>query len=302
VPDGKACERHCDNDRPDTGCRPQKAEPERAKRQDVPREDRHQRHRAAEQDGEEIQRDRTEHHLFAEDEAEAGEDRVPGDRLGRAALLGLCHHEDENGRGDEEGEGDRIGKRCADPVKKAARHRTDDRRGLPGRGVPRDGIAQIRGRHEIGRQRLHGRGVEGALNTEHHQNGEDDQRIEGIEHRQKQHRAAAQGADDHADRHDRPAIVAIGDRAGDKDQQQRRQELNKTDQSEIERAARLVIHLPADRNRQDLRGKGAEEAGEEEAQIGCMPESGETITGRDCCHLRNFRFGRSDNDRNRHAR
>ena len=58
-----------------------------------------------------------------------------------------------------------------------------------------------------------------------------------------------------ADRHDGAPAVAVGDGAGDEHEQQRRQELREADEAEIERVARQVVDLPADRHRLDLHGE-----------------------------------------------
>ena len=59
-----------------------------------------------------------------------------------------------------------------------------------------------------------------------------------------------------ADRHDRAAAEAVGGDAGHEHQHQRRQELREADEAEVERVARDVVDLPADRHRLYLRGEG----------------------------------------------
>lgn len=80
--------------------------------------------------------------------------------------------------------------------------------------------------------------------------------------------------------HDAPAIVPVGNRSRDKDQKQRRQKLEKTDQAEIKGVACHLIHLPADGNADDLDGEGRKKTGAEETAIGTMPECAKAVFGR----------------------
>ena len=80
-------------------------------------------------------------------------------------------------------------------------------------------------------------------------------------------------------RHDQPAAEAVGDRARHQHQQQRRQELDDADKTEIEWIAGEVVDLPADGDRDDLRRKGGEEPRREVAQEGAMAESGIALVG-----------------------
>ena len=75
-----------DGDRADGRTGAEQAKPPRSDFQDVARIDREQRGRAAEQHREEIERDRAEHDLLVPDVAEAGDDRLPGGRLGSGPL------------------------------------------------------------------------------------------------------------------------------------------------------------------------------------------------------------------------
>ncbi len=57
-----------DDDRTNAWCRAQEAKPPRSKRQHLLGEDRHQRDRTTQKNGEKIERDRAQHHLFMRDE------------------------------------------------------------------------------------------------------------------------------------------------------------------------------------------------------------------------------------------
>ena len=71
---------------------------------------------------------------------------------------------------------------------------------------------------------------------------------------------ADHGLERKAQRHDGAPVVTVGNRAGNEDKQQRRQELHQPDDAEIERVAGHVIDLPADRDRHDLSGEAHHEA------------------------------------------
>ncbi len=68
--------------------------------------------------------------------------------------------------------------------------------------------------------------------------------------------------------HNTPAIVTVGNRSRNKDQKKGRQKLEKTDQAEIKGIAGHFIHLPPNRNTDDLYGKGRKKPGAEETSIG----------------------------------
>ena len=97
--------------------------------------------------------------------------------------------------------------------------------------------------------------------------------------RKTQKSGSAQRRNQQAYGHDAPTIVPVGDRSGDENQKQRRQKLEKTDQAEIKGVAGHLIHLPADRDADDLDGEGRKKPGAEKAAIGTMPECTETVFG-----------------------
>ncbi len=82
--DRVARDRERGDERADRRRSAQEPETGRPDLEDVLREDRQQRDRAAEEDGEEIERDRAEQHLRPPDETDAGENLVhPGSTFGR---------------------------------------------------------------------------------------------------------------------------------------------------------------------------------------------------------------------------
>ena len=56
-------------------------------------------------------------------------------------------------------------------------------------------------------------------------------------------------------------------------------ELDDADEAEVERIARQVVDLPADRDRDDLRREGRQEARRPEAQEGAVAEGGIALVG-----------------------
>jgi len=90
---------------------------------------------------------------------------------------------------------------------------------------------------------------------------------------------------DLADRDDHPPVEAVGKRAGDEDEEERRRELDQADEAEIERVAGHVVDLPADRDADDQRGEGREHARQPEQTIAAMREgAGAGQDGRDTGH------------------
>ena len=67
-----------------------------------------------------------------------------------------------------------------------------------------------------------------------------------------------------AEREDPPAVARVRQVPGRQDQQHERQELRQPDQPEVERVARDLVDLPADRDGLHLHGEGGEEARREE--------------------------------------
>ena len=61
-----------------------------------------------------------------------------------------------------------------------------------------------------------------------------------------------------------PSIVAVGQMAGHQHQQEGRDELDETDEAEVERIAGQVVHLPSHRDRLHGERKGGAEASDPE--------------------------------------
>ena len=96
----------------------------------------------------------------------------------------------------------------------------------------------------------------------------------------EQQRAGAGRFDDLAEGDDDPPVEAVGDRAGDQDQEQRRRELDQPDQAEIEGVAGQIVDLPADRDADDLGGEGRAEARRPEERKAAMAKGAPGGLGR----------------------
>lgn len=98
--------------------------------------------------------------------------------------------------------------------------------------------------------------------------------------RQAKQSRRATGRDQKAYGHNALTIVPVRHRSSDKDQKQRWQKLEKTDQAEIKGIAGDLIHLPAHGNADDLDCEGRKKPGAEKTAIGTMPECTEAVFGR----------------------
>ena len=183
--------------------------------------------------------------------------------------------------------GDGIGYLRRQPVEQAARHRTDDGGGLPGRGIPGDRIGEILGRHQIGDQRAGGRAEEGSGDAEQAEHQEDRAGTAQSAHGQQQDRQRAERLEERRQRHDQPASETVGGCTRHQHQQQRRQELDDADEAEIERIAGEVVDLPADGDRDDLGRKGRQKPRRPEAQEGAMAEGSVALVDGVCGHGKN---------------
>lgn len=242
-------------DSTDAGGCPQQPETPWPERQDIARKDRHERDRAPEQHGEEIERDRPEHDLLGLYVAESCGDRLPGLGRRRRPLFRLRHGEDHQGARSEETETDRIGYGRTQTVEQSSRHRTDNHCRLPRGRVPGDGIGQVFRGHQIGRQRLGCGAQKSALYAEHDKDRVDRPGRKQSRHRQQEECSAAERADQHADAHDRTAVVTVRHAARHENEEERGQELEKADEAERQWIARKIVYLPADGHRHDLDGE-----------------------------------------------
>ncbi len=215
----------------------------------VVREDGQQRRRAAEDHGEEVEAHRAEHDRVREDVAQTFEHRGDGDRaLPRGRRPDREEHQQRDRSRDEERAGEIGGgdPECGDdePGQRGPERegeRTDRRGG-------RDDARELLHRDEQGQQRRTRRIREGRGGGHDH-----DRRVEqrgrvGLaaqcEERQRARRCEGGrlGGLDHT-----PPLVSIRRESGRQRQQEGGEELDETEQAEIEGAARDRVEMPCDR-------------------------------------------------------
>ncbi len=110
------------DDGADAGCGAQQSKPPRAHLQNIAGIDRHQRHRAAEQHGEEIERDGAKHDALAADKAETGQQGCQARLLRMVDLRHGADQQHEERCECQKPEGRAVGCLAADAVEKSAGH------------------------------------------------------------------------------------------------------------------------------------------------------------------------------------
>ena len=211
--------------------------------------DRQQRGDAAEQHGEQVERDRAEHDRMAADVAEAREQRLERDRLALARSRGMIvHAADQHARQHEHGGAGRR-RPLAGPkrVEQSAERRPADDGGLLRGRRGRDRARQQRRRHDAGHQRVHGRRLERARRAA------DRNRMANIASRLSQpcavpsgKRQRGQRLDHLAGAGDDAAVEEVGDLAGD-DRARHAPERTAPGRPGRDRAARWSVRRSASR-------------------------------------------------------
>jgi hypothetical protein len=214
--------------------------------QDVLREDRQERRRAAEEHGDEVEADRAENHRVGADEGQPGDERRPARPL--AAPLRRPRHDQrrEQRRRRERGSDGREDDGRSEEIEHAAERRAGDRRGLVDGGVPGDGVAEILARHEQRQERLLGRQAEGARRAGERDEAVDRQGRVGARRREEHEPGGRERRRGMGDEHDQAAVESVRDVAGDEHERERRDEGGKPDEAEREGRAGEVVDEPAD--------------------------------------------------------
>ena len=225
----------------------QGAERPRTEVQDVARVHRQERGRAAEEHGEEIERDGAEDDLVAPHVAHAGEQRGP--RRGRPARgrRARLHRSITTTQApSEQPAAERVdpGGPAEGRVEQAAERRSEHHGGLPERRAPRDGVAEVLGRHERRQERLVGRAQERARHADPHEHGVDRARRRPFargqrEERRRQRRHRGVAGDQDARRSTRSATCPVT-----RDRPDGGEELREPHPREVDRAARDRVDLP----------------------------------------------------------
>ena len=175
----------------------------------------------------------------------------------------------EDGGCGEEREAGAEGGHGRERIEQAARDRAADGSDLVGERIDRYRALQPLRRDEVGDDGLPRGAVEGARGAEDRQQGEDRGDPGEAALRQDHQPGGDQRHDAKAYPHDRPAGEAVGDGAGDEDQQQRWQELRQAHEAEVEWVAGGVVDLPADCDGLDLdREAGGDQCRPVESEAG----------------------------------
>ena len=213
-----------------------------------------QRHRAAEQHREKVQRNGTQDNFCSSDIAQPRKDGFQAERLSRPRLgmkLDLRHEESCPRRGQHRG---RVDRRWAfgNGVDQAAERRTQNRPALIHGTVPGDGILQMFFGDDLRQERAAHRIVERPHHSKQNHNGvhgqdrpESTQRIE-----EQQRRAHAKSSV--AGHQQFSPVERVRRMPRDQKQQDARRELGQPHQAQVERPLRDFVDLPADRDRLHL--------------------------------------------------
>ena len=190
------------------GSAAQETEAPRPGMKNRPRINRQQGHRAAQQHGEQVERDRTENQFFMPDVVESREHSSQTDRLARARLLAGFYPDHRQGGGNrcKRGRGIhqlRAAKKC---VQQSAEGWAENGGGLKNAGAPGHGIGKMNLRHKLRQQSARGWKIEGANRPE--KNDHSINRVNGryLSQREQEEQRRTQGKARVA-KHDQPAAV-----------------------------------------------------------------------------------------------
>ena len=263
----RECER--DDRRADTGRGVEPSEPEGPDVQTFVGDGGQQRECAAEQHREEIERNRAEENRATANEPQSFEcfvyaaaaiggdewpfgrfergieERFLGDRgVAVANFTGVAAFDcEDRDRGDGHEDRSRDERRGGRPeVEGAAENRTADQRDLPSCRELRGERRQVLGGHDVGGERPHRWSDEGAGDAGRHHDREDRSDVRVCRARVCRKGEHREGLESEGDRHDRAAIDAVGDGAGDEDEQCGRCELGEAEPTEVEFTAVDVEH------------------------------------------------------------
>lgn len=240
--------------RADRGRGPHRPERPGSRLQDVLGIDRQQRGGAAEQDREQVERDRAEDRGIAAHEVQAGEQSVQTFVLGSRNTFGSNHAaqgtcDQRQRRHQHEW---RAGRDC---ISEPADGRAADGGDLPGAGRQRGRPLQHGFRRDGRQKRRRRRALEGAGQPEHAEHDEEVRRGERIGEQPRANIARGEALHELAELDDALAVITVGRVSGDEDEEGARNELHETRKAEIEDAAGQCIDLPAHRHGRDLIGE-----------------------------------------------
>src|SRR5688572_8661380 len=252
---------------------------------DLRREHGKQRFGAAEEDGEEVERERGEDGVLAPHEAQPRKQLLEHRRTPERARLGrIAHHEEGAERDEHEQRGEYIGSDGAgEAVEQAADGRPDHRGDLPGAAAPGDGVLIEAARDDLGAERLPCRLEDAPRDAAREDDGVDGHdpdareqtrgRAEGDEGRR------ATGEDEQHRDTDRAPVATVGEISGGKRDADEGQRLGEPDEAERERVAREIVDLPADDDGLGLRADDHREQADDEPPEVAVAEGGVGVVG-----------------------
>ncbi len=232
-------------------CRRAAQEPEadRAGVEDLLREQREQSHGAAEQNGEQVERDRAEHHRRPPDEPHAAEERRPVRRGAGALDRGLVDHQHGDRPRREEHRRDHVDELGPDCEQQAAERGADDRAALESERPKRDGAREELPGDEGDSERAAGGRGEDVAHACHGGQDEERPQLVGAGHRHPDERQRHEGGEtDRRREHEVPRDAVCELSRGEREEQHRH-ELEQADQAQIEGGMADREDLPADRDR-----------------------------------------------------
>ena len=256
-------------ERADGRCGTHPPQSRRADIQNVFRVNRQQGRRSAEQDGEQIERDRGEDDFRLPNETEPRDQRAQRDLLGGAVCLFSGDHRDERG---EEKTQQRIGDVHQGGAMQRGDHQTaqcraDDGRHLVSAGPPRHGVAEKLQRHGLRKQRSSGGPVE-------RQRGGAQQQA-AVHQRHRTLKVGQRGETERGEHHhqlgdddDPLAVEPVRHVPGRHRQKNDRQRLHQPDPAQRHGRAGPLVQFPADGHRlHEAARVGEHAAGKQQAAV-----------------------------------
>ncbi len=248
----------------------QHAEAARAGVEDVLGEDGHERDGAAEQHGEEVQRDGAEQDLGFGHVAEAGEENVFGDGAVFHAAGAHAEREDEDEEPEDAAEHESIDEGGSMQMsaqrqgeEDAAEGGADDVGDLEDGRAPGDGVDEVLGGDEVGNERGTGGSGEGAAGADERRARQRWATPGGCRSRQSAaERRLQKRLERVADEDDLAAVEAVGNVAGGQDEEQAGQKEHEAGVAEVDGFVGDGVDLPGDGERLRLRAKDDDDARE----------------------------------------
>ena len=202
------------------------------------------------------------------------EHRLQRGRFARRRLVLVAHTRHRQHRAHIEARRDRVHDRRSRHVEEPAEGGAGNHRHLARRGARGDRLRQEPFGHQPRHHRLAGRRFRRACHAHEAHEDQNPHLVERARRTPDREQPGRQALDRLTRDDDAAALETIGGVPGRQRQEQRRRELHETHQAELEGAAREVVNLPADRDRQHLKGEAGRQPGSPE-----LDERGVTTDG-----------------------